>query len=219
MAGHFITLEGIEGAGKSTQTHLLVRALEASGVAVTRTREPGGKDRLGTELRALLKDPQIWQGLELAEVYLYAAARAHHVESVIRPAMEAGRTVVCDRYLDSTRTYQGYGRGRPLELIEALHAHPPVDLRPERTILLDMEPAEALDRARTRHIDEGAGYDDAELSFFERVRAGFLEIAAREPERVAIVDAARHVEEVHADVVRALGDVFPGLRPLRGTQA
>lgn len=215
MAGHFITLEGIEGAGKSTQTHLLVRSLEAAGFAVTRTREPGGKDRLGEALRALLKDPEIWRGLELAEVYLYAAARAHHVESVIRPAMEAGHTVVCDRYLDSTRTYQGYGRGRPLELIEALHAHPPVDLRPVRTILLDIEPALALKRARTRSIDEGAGYDDADLAFFERVRRGFLEIAARESERVLVIDAARSAELVHANIVSSLADLFPDLDPVK----
>ncbi len=214
-SGLFITLEGIEGAGKSTQARWLVAALERTGRSVCLTREPGGGGKVGDTLRALLKDPEVWRGLELAEIYLYAAARAQHLESVVLPALARGEVVVCDRYLDSTRTYQGDGRGRPHALIEALHAHPPLTLRPARTLLFDIEPRTGLERARGRGTEGGgAGYDDENVAFFERVRAGFLRIASEEPSRVRRLDAADTPERVHAAVVTALEDLIPGLAPL-----
>ncbi len=213
MAGLFITIEGIEGAGKSTQLPRLAAACRVAGREVVETREPGGRGRLADSLRSLLKDPQVWRELGLAEVYLYAAARAHHVESLIAPALARGAVVISDRYLDSTRAYQGHGRGRPLALIEALHALEPLTLTPARTILLDLPPRIGLDRARTRTETDAAGYDDASLEFFERVRGGFLEIARREPARVRVVDAARDPDAVHRDVVAALADLLPGLAP------
>ncbi len=212
--GLFITLEGIEGAGKSTQARLLARAVESAGRRVALTWEPGGGGRVGAELRALLKDPDVWRHLGLAEVWLYAAARAHHVEAVIGPALADGAVVVCDRYLDSTRAYQGYGRGRPLALIDTLHRHPPLDLAPRRTILLDLPVATALGRARGRVETDARGYDDEDLAFFERVRAGYREIAAREPGRVRVVDAAPGVHRVHRAVVESLRDLLPGLAPV-----
>ncbi|RMF73117.1 MAG: dTMP kinase [Acidobacteria bacterium] len=210
----FVTIEGIEGAGKSTQQQRLAEALRRAGRAVVETREPGGRGRLAASLRSLLKDPDIWRGLRLAEVWLYAAARAHHVETVIAPALETGAVVVCDRFADSTRAYQGYGRGRPLDLIEALHALEPLRLVPHRTVLLDVDPAVGLARARARGTADAAGYDDASRAFFERVRRGFLEIAAREPDRVRVVDGARDEAAVHRDVVAALGDLVSGLAPV-----
>lgn len=211
LSGLFLTLEGIEGAGKSTQAHLLARALAAAGRPVRTTHEPGGGGPTGEALRALLKDPRHWRSMGLAEVYLYAAARAHHLEALILPALARGEVVVCDRYLDSTRAYQGYGRGRPLELIESLHTLPPLDRRPDRTLLLDIDPALGLSRARVRGADGAPGYDDEDLAFFSRVRDGFHAIAAREPDRVRVIDAARGVEDVQASIVAALTDLVPGL--------
>ncbi len=214
IEGLFVTLEGIEGAGKSTQARLLARAVETAGHRVALTWEPGGGGRVGAELRALLKDPDVWRHLGLAEIWLYAADRAHHVESVVLPALADGAVVVCDRYVDSTRAYQGYGRGRPLGLIDALHRHPPLDLVPRRTILLDLPVEVALARARGRGTTDAPGYDDEDVAFFERVRAGYREIAGREPGRVRIVDAAPGVADVHRGVVAALADLLPGIAPV-----
>jgi dTMP kinase len=211
--GLFVTLEGIEGAGKSTQARWLVRALEAAGRHVVSTREPGGGTPLGEALRALLKDPAVWRVLGLAEIYLYAAARCHHLESLVLPALERGDGVVCDRYLDSTRVYQGIGRGRPLELIEQLHALPPLTLRPDRTLLLDLPVEDGLARARQRTDEAPSGYDEEDVAFFGRVREGFLAIARREPERVRVVDGTGPEAAVHARLVAALSDLVPGLVP------
>ncbi len=211
--GLFVTLEGIEGAGKSTQARRLACALEAAGRQVVSTREPGGGTPLGEALRALLKDPAIWRDLGLAEIYLYAAARCHHLESLVLPALERGAVVICDRYLDSTRVYQGSGRGRPPELIEQLHALPPLTLRPDRTLLLDLPVEEGLARARRRTDEAPSGYDEEDVAFFGRVRDGFLAIARREPERVRVVDGSGPEAVVHARLVAALADLVPGLMP------
>ncbi|RMG43124.1 MAG: dTMP kinase [Acidobacteria bacterium] len=210
----FITIEGIEGAGKSTQAGLLARAMRRAGGSCLETREPGGgAGRVGPALRDLLRDPTVWRELGLAEIYLYAAARAHHVESVIRPALDRGCHVVCDRFLDSTRAYQGAGRGRDPGLIEALHRLPPLDLRPHRTILLDLDPRDGLARAAARP-GRPRGYDEEDVAFFRRVREGFLRIAEREPSRVCVVDASPPAREVHEAVVGAVRDLFPGIAPL-----
>lgn len=213
-AGVFITIEGIEGAGKTTQARLLAEALRVAGRQVLLTREPGGGDRVGRTLRNLLKDPSVWQRLHLAEIYLYAAARAHHLESLILPALDSGRDVICDRYLDSTRAYQGFGRGRSRELIEELHRLPPLETRPQRTLLLDLPPQEGLLRARQREDLEPAGYDEESLAFFQRVSAGFDEIARQEPGRIVRVDALADPLTVHLHIIDALAPLFPGVLPL-----
>jgi dTMP kinase len=215
VSGRFVTIEGIEGAGKTTQAELLAAALERAGWEAVRTREPGGPGRLGQALRDLLKDPEVWRSLELAEIYLYAAARAHHVEALIQPALDRGAAVVCDRYLDSTRAYQGYGRGRPLELIEALHAHPPLERPPDRTVLLKVPPEVGLERSRQRAEDGAPGYDEESLAFFRRVAGGFETIARADPARVRRVEAGLRPQEVHRAVVEAVADLFPGLEPVR----
>jgi dTMP kinase len=213
--GVFITIEGIEGAGKSTQAARLAQAVRAAGHAVIETREPGGGGRVGETLRQLLKDPSVWESLQLSEIFLYAAARAQHLESTILPALEQGQVVICDRYLDSTRAYQGNGRGRPQQLIEALHQLAPLCTMPARTVLLDLAPASGLQRARNRTDQEQhRGYDDADEQFFERVRAGFLAIAQREPQRVVVIDAAQAPDVVHAQVVSRLAELIPGLAPV-----
>ncbi|MDH3283941.1 MAG: dTMP kinase [Acidobacteriota bacterium] len=213
--GLFLTLEGIEGAGKSTQAHRLAPALEALGHRVVLTREPGGgRGRIGDLMRDLLKDPAVWSRLALTEIFLYAAARAHHLESLVQPELDRGAIVLCDRFLDSTRAYQGFGRGRPIELIEALHRLTPLDTRPDRTILLDVDPEIGLSRARSRTIDEKSGYDDADLRFFTRVRDGYLTLARQEPERIRVVDAASGPDAVHHAIVELLVDLVPGLEPL-----
>ena len=162
----------------------------------------------GKSIRKLLKDPAIWRELGVAEIYLYAADRAHHLESVILPALDRGEIVLCDRFLDSTRAYQGAGRGRCVDVIEALHALEPLTIRPKRTLLFDVEAHVGLARARSRGSSDGAGYDDEDLSFFERVREGFLQIAAAEPERVRIIDADASPETVARRTLEALDDLL-----------
>lgn len=218
--GRFITFEGTEGSGKTTQLRALAEPLRRAGLEVIETREPGGGTPVGEAIRSLLLDPECWRSLGLAEIYLYAAARADHLERVVEPALSRGAVVLCDRYLDSTLAYQGYGRGRPLELIRALHELPPLERRPGLTLLLDLEPERGLDRARSRNRREGGGgggrgYDDAELAFHRRVRQGFLAVAREEPERVRVVDAAPAEREVAREVAHLAGG-FLGL-DLAGT--
>ena len=201
MSGLFVTLEGPEGSGKTSQLGRLRRALEADGRACLCTREPGGTP-VGETVRRLIKDPDCFRSLGLAEVYLYAAARADHVERVIEPALARGEVVLCDRFTDSTVAYQGHGRGRSLDIIERLHRLPPLDRRPDLTLLLDLDPEVGLARVRTRGATgpDGPGYDAAEIDFHRRVRAGYLAIARAEPGRVKVVDAARPEDDVAVDL-------------------
>ncbi len=206
--GLFITFEGIEGCGKTTQIRLLADHLRASGRAVVLTREPGGTPA-AEAIRAILLDPAHDALSPTAELLLYAAARAQHVHQVIRPAVAAGAVVLCDRFADSTEAYQGGGRSLPGNIITALRDIATDGTMPDCTILLDLPAAEGLARSRERgELDRIEGEP---LAFHERVRAAFLKIAAREPERVAIVDAAATVETV-ASAVRARIDAMLGAR-------
>jgi dTMP kinase len=208
--GRWITFEGVEGCGKSYQLDRLAARLAAAGRDVLTTREPGGTE-LGRELRALLLRP----GLAIdpaVELMLYVGDRAQHLGEVVLPALERGRTVLCDRYLDATLAYQGYGRGIDLAWIRALHAQPPLDRRPHRTVLLDMDSATALARARGRNarlgLDRSEGRFEAErLEFHDRVRRGYLELAAAEPERFRVVDAGGDRDAVAARVDDAVDDL------------
>jgi len=206
----FITFEGIEGSGKTTQLGRLSETLAARAVGHLATREPGGTP-VGDQVRVILLHPASVLG-PWSELMLYAAARAEHVTRVIRPALDSGRHVLCDRFTDATRAYQGYGRGLPLDAIEALHAFEPLRLEPDRTLLFDLEPAEGLDRARGRSASRG---DDSEdrfeqetLAFHARVRAGYLDLARRHPARFRVVEARGGVDEVAARVLAALGDLL-----------
>jgi dTMP kinase len=201
----FITFEGIEGSGKTTQIGLLHEALRRRGLDVLLTREPGGTPT-GDRIRALLLDSASVMSAP-TELLLYAAARAEHLETLIRPALAAGRTVLCDRFTDATYAYQGYGRGLPLELIDAIHALPPLAMTPDRTVLFDLEPMEALRRARrrdsTKVVDESR-FEREAAAFHERVRRGYLELARRSPARFVVVDGSGGPEAVHRRVLEAL---------------
>lgn len=199
-AALFVTLEGIEGSGKSTQVHLLSGFLSAAGVAHILTREPGGTT-LGDAIRRLLLQPRPGGMAPLTELLLYDAARVQHLSEIIEPALASGRTVLCDRYKDATVAYQGHGRGLPLEVIGALHALAPLSRQPDLTFILDIDPELALSRARVREERTGEGltrFEDEPLEFHHRVREGYRAIAAAEPGRVLLVDAAGERSEVHA---------------------
>jgi dTMP kinase len=183
----FITFEGVEGSGKSTQLALLAERLSARGARVRRTREPGGT-ALGERLRAILLDPQRRDLDPVAEFLLFEADRRQHVREVIRPALEAGAWVLCDRFSDSTEAYQTAGRGLDADWVAAVDARVRDGLVPDLTLLLDVGPLTGLARARRR--DESDGRFEAEdLAFHERVSLAFHAIARREPSRVVVVDS------------------------------
>jgi len=204
---NFISLEGIEGSGKSTLARALTALLQQRGLSVIATREPGGTP-LAEQLRATL----LTRGGEtidpIAETLLMFAARSVHVTNLIRPALRAGNWVLCDRFTDATRAYQGAGRGVDRALIEQLAASVHADLWPRRTLLLDL-PAQ-LGCARAKSRGGAADRFDAEGErFFERVRRGYLTIAAAEPERVRVIDAANSQEQVQQQALIALSDLLP----------
>jgi dTMP kinase len=199
MGGTFISFEGIEGTGKSTQARLLAEALRAEGREVVLTAEPGGTS-IGERIREVLLDTGHGAMEHVTELLLYAAARRQHLEELIKPALEEGKVVVTDRFSDSTAAYQGTGRGLDMELIEELDRMVTGGLVPDLTLLLDMDVEEGLERNR------GAGKRDRleleDVEFHRKVREGFREIARAEPGRGKTVDATEPQEEVHAQVMR-----------------
>ncbi len=194
----FITLEGPEGSGKTTQAHLLVDHLRRKGYEVVLTREPGGT-AIGDQIRAILHDPDNAEMVPWAEVFLYAASRAQLVAQVIRPALAAGRIVVSDRFYDSTLAYQGYGRGLSLETLWQITRIATGGLKPDLTLYLDILPDQGLQR-RLAGGEEWNRLDREALAFHRRVRAGYLELAALEPERWVVVDGAQPVEAVQREI-------------------
>jgi dTMP kinase len=215
--GTWITFEGVEGVGKSTQIERLAQRLRALGRPLTLTREPGGTP-LGRGLRELLLRPTDTPMDPLAELLLYAADRAQHLREVVIPALERGELVLCDRYLDATLAYQGFGRGLGVDLVHELHQREPLDMRPRRTVLLDLDPARSVERARRRNV--GAGLDETEgrfekerLEFHRRVRQGYLELASAEPDRFRVIDAAGTTDEVERRITIALADLLGLDRP------
>ena len=193
MTGRFITIEGGEGAGKSTAQTFLADKLAAQGVSVLQTREPGGTP-LAEAIRRNLLSVDEEAPVEMAELLLVFAARAQHLAKVIEPALEQGQWVLCDRFTDATYAYQGAGRGLSAELIGKLEALVQGDRRPDTVILLDMPPQIGLDRARARGALDR--FEQEEQAFFERVRQGYLERAAAFPDRYAVVDAAQELSDV-----------------------
>ncbi len=203
----FLALEGVDGCGKTTQLKLLTEHFIRHGYDVLATREPGGS-RLGHDLRRILLDPAATDITPLAELFLYLADRAQHVAAVIRPALAAGRLVLCDRFADSTIVYQGYGRGMdPSQIFELCHLA--VDgLWPDLTIVLDLEPAVALARAQARRPAAAAApegrFEAESLAFHVRVREGYRALAAQNRQRMAVVDASGSPEAVFDTIVRVL---------------
>lgn len=193
----FITFEGIDGSGKSTQARLLAAHLRGLGQDVVATREPGGSPG-AEEIRALVLEgePDRWSAE--TEILLFTAARRDHLERTIAPALAAGRVVVCDRFADSTRMYQGLTRGDLRGSVDALHQMM-IGVEPDLTFLIDINPAEGLARARARCGHEER-FEDFGLAMQVKMRAGFLALAAEFPARFRVIDGARTPEEVAADV-------------------
>lgn len=206
MAGRFITLEGGEGVGKSTQVARLAEAIGARGHEVTVTREPGGSDGAEAIRRLLLEgEPGRWSAR--AEALLFAAARADHVERTIRPALDAGKWVLCDRFLDSSLAYQG-ASGLPVEELRKLHRLGSGGFLPDRTLLLALPAVEAATRAFDRDGGVGDRFGGRGADFHRAVLATFDKLAAEEPERIRTVDASGVPEAVTARLIAALEDLL-----------
>lgn len=208
--GIFLTLEGDDGVGKSTQADLLASWLEQRGCTVLRVHEPGGT-RLGEKIRTLLLDREDDAMTPLAELLLFEAARAQVMDEVIEPALARGEVVVCDRFTDSTLAYQGYGRELGASLVRSTNDLACGGRYPERTLLLVLDDDVARERVESRSADgTGDRMESAGDAFRMRLRAGFDEIAAAEPERVRIVDANGSVEQVHERIREGIADLLGG---------
>lgn len=199
--GKFITLEGIEGAGKSTQCDFLLELLSAHGIRAVLTREPGGT-RLGEAVRAILLDTGLPAMAPLTELLLMFAARAEHISKVIEPALSRGDWVICDRFTDATYAYQGGGRGLDVSAIEQLETLVQHELRPDYTLLFDAPVTVALGRAKSRGASDR--FEAEVTDFFIRVQATYRARAAREPHRFVLIDAAQTIEPVRDDLRRWL---------------
>ncbi len=207
--GRLVTFEGVEGSGKTTQIELLARHLKERGAVVATTREPGGT-RLGELLRDLLLDPAS-SPVPLAELMLLEAARAQLVAQVVAPAIASGHWVLSDRFSDSSLAYQGAARGLGGDVVRQLNTLACGGVVPDRTLTLDLPVASALARARRRPSTtaDNRRFEDEELAFHEIVACAYRELAAREPLRVALIDATGTPEDVHRRVLDRLADILP----------
>ena len=201
--GRFITLEGGEGAGKSTQIQVVKDYLEARGIDVVVTREPGGTP-VGQEIRNLLVSGDKDKWSPLSETLLILADRAAHLERVIRPALADGKYVVCDRFFDSTRAYQGIAGGLGLEVIHNLQQPVLGTSLPDVTLLLDIDPEKGLSRAQDRGGD--LRFESKTLAYHQTLRQAFLDFVKQEPERMVVIDADRDIEAVSTDIITVLGE-------------
>ena len=196
--GYFITFEGADGCGKTTQSKLVQEYLENSGYEVVWTREPGAKG-LGQKIRELLLhyDGDV---APMCEAFLFLADRAQHIEHLIKPAVDEGKIVICDRHTDSTIAYQGYGRGEDIKQLEYLNNLATGSIKPDLTFVFDV----ATDVAQKRVGDEKDRMESAGIEFHKKVREGYLEIAKQEPERVKVIDANNNIERVFEDTKKIL---------------
>ena len=198
MSGYFITFEGSEGCGKTTQIEALAKALEAQGKTVLITREPGGT-LIGEKIRNLLQDPVHENEIsDITELLLFSASRAELIASSIQPALKRGEIVICDRFYDSTYVYQGLGRAIGMEIVEQLNQITVGTLKPDLTILLDLDAKVGIERAKSRQSGELDRIENESLVFFEAVRNGYLELAKKEPERFKTIDGLLSVDAIKA---------------------
>lgn len=199
--GYFITFEGVEGCGKTTQIKLLADLLSARDTGTVLTREPGGCP-IADKIRTILLDAENRALSPLAELMLYAAARVQHVTEVISPALQEGKIVLCDRFCDATLAYQSFGRGLDRCIIDTLNLHACQGVSPDLTVLVDCDPAVGLERAR-RRIEATSGpreerFELEALAFHQRVRNGYLQLAADQPDRFLIIDGSESIENIFA---------------------
>ncbi|TQV79222.1 dTMP kinase [Denitrobaculum tricleocarpae] len=202
VRGKFITFEGGEGAGKTTQIKRLAEKLSAAGLQVTTTREPGGSPG-AEQIRALLVNGEAERWSATTEALLHFAARRDHLEKTVIPALDAGHWVLCDRFIDSTMAYQGYGHELGRDIIESLQAIVVDDIFPDLTVIMDIDPEEGLGRAGSRAGGEDR-YESMDLAFHQRLREGFLDIAKRAPERCALVPARDSIEALESRILDLL---------------
>jgi len=207
VTGKFITLEGIDGAGKSTQAERLAEVLRASGNTVVSVRDPGTTS-LAERVRGILLDRTVTGVDPMAELMLYLACRAQLVGEVVRPALAAGSIVISDRYADSSVAYQGYGRELGANVVRQSNALATGNLQPDLTLVIDIPVEITKDRMNGKIADR---LESEKRSFHERIRNGFLEIAKDEPERVVVIDGTKTPDEVHAEIVRVVSTRFPGI--------
>jgi len=201
MTGKFITIEGIEGAGKTTCIQAVTEVTERQGISAIHTREPGGTD-LGEDLRNLLLGHKHTGMSDDAELLMMFAARAQHIAQKIQPALDVGKWVLCDRFTDATYAYQGYGRGIPLEKIASLENWVQGALRPDLTLLMDLPVEVGMERAGKRSAPDR--FESEAWDFFERIRKGYLSIAAEQPSRVKVIDASQDLANVQAQIRAAM---------------
>src|SRR5262245_44726189 len=204
--GRFVSFEGIEGCGKTTQIALLSEALTQRNIPHTVTREPGGTG-VGEGIRKILLHSETIHLTAAAELLLFFASRSQNIEEKIKPARSRGEMVICDRFYHASMAYQGFGRGIPLDFIEKLTDLVCGSERPELTILLDIEPEIGLARARARNhkrIEDEGRFEMEDVRFYTRIRNGYRELAQRDPGRIKVISADRTIEEVHQDIVRTL---------------
>jgi dTMP kinase len=208
----FITLEGIEGCGKTTQLNHLRTFFENRGQPCVLTREPGGT-AIGKEIRSILLNPASGDMVPKAELLLYMADRAQHIASLVKPSLAEHKVVLCDRYFDATVVYQGFARGLDPHFVSELHRLVLEDFKPDITLLLDLSPRVGLARA-WKQLDNGtrcgseSRFEEETLSFHEKVRAGYLELARREPKRFRTIDAAGDEMQVQEDIRRVLREIL-----------
>src|SRR5688572_4101684 len=205
--GRFVSFEGIEGCGKTTQIARLSEYLKERSIPFTITREPGGT-AVGEGIRRILLNSDTIHLTAAAELLLFYASRSQNILEKIEPSLAQGEVVICDRFYHASMAYQGYGRGIPIEFIEKLTDLVCGDRRPEITVLLDIDPEIGLTRARSRTSkrseDEGR-FEMEDVAFYTRIRNGYLELAGREPNRIHVVAANRSIQIVHQDVLQILG--------------
>jgi dTMP kinase len=205
VRGKFITVEGSEGVGKSTNVGFLAAAIQAQGFEVICTREPGGTP-IAERIRQILLEHGEEPLPDIAELLLFFASRSLHISNKIRPALEAGKWVICDRFTDASRAYQGSGRGLDMQRINLLADWVQDDLQPDLTLLLDAPAEIGMQRAQQR--GETDRLESEQISFYKRVRSGYLELAEAHPERYVVIDAARPLQQVQTSIGAALAQMF-----------
>ena len=205
--GRFVSFEGIEGCGKTTQIALLSEVLTQRNIPHSVTREPGGT-AVGEGIRKILLNSETIHLTAAAELLLFYASRSQNILEKIEPSLAQGEVVICDRFYHASMAYQGYGRGIPIDFIEKLTDLVCGQRRPEITILLDIDPEIGLTRARTRNskrVEDEGRFEMEDVRFYTRIREGYLNLAAREPERIRVINADSSIDNVHRSILQTLG--------------